>query len=156
MLQCECRWIPSQICQFLSFQKAVAVVETQDSDRDPSDFRYRFDDNSIELKMIGPTIGAWVKEPNKLACLPNDGPNVATLLAITKGTGVRQVFCRSRTAVLHADDVIYLTSKVGIVLVDEAILAQILSALGNQLPKVVADIATHGQDVGALVLSQAA
>jgi hypothetical protein len=28
--------------------------------------------------------------------------------------------------------------------VNEAILTQILSALGNQIPKVVADIATHG------------
>jgi len=46
--------------------------------------------------------------------------------------------------VLHTDDVIYLTSEVGIVLVNEAILTQILSALGNQFPKVVADIATHG------------
>lgn len=57
---------------------------------------------------------------------------------------------------LHADDVIYLTSKVSIVLVNEAILAEILGALGNQFPKIVADIATHGQDVGAPALSQAA
>ena len=45
---------------------------------------------------------------------------------------------------LHADDVIYLTSKVSVVLVNEAMLTQILGALSNQFPKVVADIATHG------------
>ena len=136
-------WIPSQIYQFLPFQKAVAVVETQDSDRDLTNSRERFDDNSIELKVIGPTISTWVKEPTKLACLRYDRPNITPLLAITKGTGIRQVSCCCRTAVLHTDDVIYLTSEVGIVLVNEAILTQILSALGNQFPKVVADIATH-------------
>ena len=106
--------------------------------------------------MISPTIGAWVKEPSKLTCLPYDRPDVTALMAITKGTGIRQVLYRGGSAVLHADDVIYLTSKVGVVLVDEAILAQILTALGNQFPKVVADIATHGQDVAAPALSQAA
>jgi hypothetical protein len=143
VLQRGRRWIPSQIYQFLPFQKAVAIVETQDSDCGLTNFRKRFDDNSIELKMISPTIGAWVKEPDKLACLPYDRPNITALLAITKGTGIRQVSCCSRTAMLHTDDVIYLTSKVGIVFVNEAILTQILSALGNQFPKVVADIATH-------------
>jgi hypothetical protein len=156
MLQCGYWWIPSQIYQFLPFQKAVAIVETQDSDRDLTNSRKWFDDNSIELKVISPTIGAWVKEPSKLARLPYDRPNVTALLAITKGTGICQVSRCSRTAVLHTDDVIYLTSKVGVVLVNEAILTQILSALGNQFPKVVTDIVTHGLDVGAPALSQAA
>jgi hypothetical protein len=90
VLQRGCWWIPSQIHQFLPFQKAVAIVETQDSDRDLTNLRQWFDDNSIELKVISPTIGAWAKEPSKLACLPYDRPNVAALLAIAKGTGIRK------------------------------------------------------------------
>lgn len=144
VLQGGCRWIPSQIYQFPPFQKAVGFVETQDSGRDLTNSRKRFDDNSVELKVIRPTIGAWVKEPRILACLPYDRPNVTALLAITEGTGLRQVFCCSRTAVLHANDVIYLTSKVGVVLVNEAIFAKIFGARSNQTPKVVTDIATHG------------
>jgi hypothetical protein len=118
MFQGGCRWVSSQIHQFLPFQQAVAVIEAKDSGRDLTDCRQRFDGNSIVLKMIGPTIGAWVKEPGKLACLPYDRPNVAALMAITKGTGIRQVFYCGRSAVLHADDVIYLTPKVRVILVN--------------------------------------
>jgi hypothetical protein len=93
--------------------------------------------------MLRPPVCARVEEPDEFACPPQDRPNVAPLLAVAKGARIRQVVWLCRTAVLHADDVINLTAEEGIVLVNQAILAQRLSASDDEVSQVFADVSTH-------------
>lgn len=68
--------------------------------------------------MFCPSVYPWVEEPDEFTSPLQDGPNVATLLAVTKGTGIRQVIRFRRATVLHADDVVNLAPEERVVLVN--------------------------------------
>jgi len=105
--------------------------------------------------VIYPSVYPWVEESDEFASPPQNRPDVATFMAVTEDTRIRQVVRLRRTAMLHADDVVNLTSEERVFLMNQAILTKIVCASGNNTPKVVAYVATHWQYTGAHVLSPA-
>lgn len=92
-----------------------------------SHVRARNESLRVHAEVRGPDIDPWIEKPHqRISHLPGD---VATLGAIAEWAAESQIVFRSRSTVLLTDDVIDMESVYPIVLVQEAILANLSCAL---------------------------
>lgn len=142
----SCRWIAANRLQRIPLQKPITRIEPEDACRDGTDLRERLDSDavSIESEVLRPVVIARVEEAGELPALRCDGAEIAALAPVAEQTGEGKVIRFRRPAMFLADDVIDLAAEEGIVLVDEAVLAQSLRPPYHQPPEFRADVAaTH-------------
>lgn len=97
--------------------------------------------------MVPPIIDAWIEEASELAGVGRKGADVGPLETIAKRTSVSQIVGNGETTVLFGNDVIHLASQVGVILVNQAIFAQLISSGFNESAQFGADVAGHEQRV---------
>lgn len=66
------------------------------------------DARTFKVEMIGPMVASRMKELNNLASLRIHGREIGTFLTITVETSQREIFRRSRSAMLHRNNMIRL------------------------------------------------
>lgn len=98
--------------------------------------------------MLLRAITPLVKETNQLTSASVQRANVAALPNIASQSGIRQSVRNRCAAGLAADDVVDLMGRIGIVLVQQAILASIAGALGDELPQLVRNVTRQGACAG--------
>src|SRR5207237_7422582 len=69
--------------------------------------------------------------------------NIAAFVSVTENTRQRQIINLRRTAVLTTNDVFDLESEISVFFGNQAILANVIGATGNNLSNVMTDVATH-------------
>lgn len=131
----------TDLAQRLPFQKLLARIEPQDGSRHLANGRHRLYHHLMEHEMVRPAINAGVEKAAKLARLREDGANVAAFVAVAEHAGIGQVFRLGRPAVFLADDVIHFAAKEGVILVDEAVFAEMVGSCGDQAPEFSTDVA---------------
>ena len=119
------------------------VVELQDPSGSFADIRQRFNQGSIQSKMLGPQIDSWVEESHKLAGYSRHRRNVAALVAIADGTGISEIHRFRCAGMFQADYVVDLATEERVIFVDQAILAETPRSICDQPPQFFADVATH-------------
>ena len=95
-----------------------------------------------------PAVRAWVEEADELRRIADECAGVASLVVIATGTGPLEVCWLRGAAVLAADDVVHLAASKGVVLVDEAVFADVKGAFGDLPPEVFAHITGHEPKAG--------
>ena len=95
-----------------------------------------------------PAVRAWVEEPDELRRIADECAEVASLVVIPTGAGPREVGWLRGAAVLAADDVVHLAAPKGVVLVDDAIFADVIGAFGDLPPELLTHITGHEPEAG--------
>src|SRR5439155_4325606 len=90
---------------------------------------------------LAPAVRAWVVEPDELRRIADKCAEVVTLVVVATGAGPRKVGWLRGAAVLAAYDVVDLAAPKGVVLVDQAIFADVIGAFGDLPPELL----THGR-----------
>ena len=91
------------------------------------------DTNTIQSEVVRPLVNARIEETAKSLRLRHNRSDVAPFVAIAVRTRIGKITLMSRTSMLLANNVIYLTTKVGILFANQAIFTQVLGTCPNQL-----------------------
>jgi hypothetical protein len=97
----------------------------------------------------GSAISAWVQKPGQLWWVANERSEVASFAVVTASAGPGKVLRLSQTVVLAADNVIHFAAPERVLFVDQAVLANMVGALGDQQPQPLANLAAHDSGAGA-------
>lgn len=84
--------------------------------------------------MFGPTVYARIEKTHKLPGLPIERTQVCAFMPVAAQAGTRQIFEDGLAAVFAADDVVYLAAEMALVIVQQAVFAEELSALRDLQP----------------------
>ena len=142
------REITPNFRQDYALTKATVAIELEQFHGGLADHAYWVAAETIQQKAAGPAVGAWMEEPEELGRLTDERAEVTPFGAIAASASPRKVACLRLATVLAADDVIHLTTPEGIVLVDEAVLADVIGALGDLLAHPLAQVSSHEPGVG--------
>ena len=118
--------VPFDVLTRLPLQNAFRFVEAEYGRGRFADGCAGCDHGAIQCKIIGPVVGARVVETRELAGGGRDRPDVRSLGAIAQSASVAEIVSVRPPAVLLRDDVIDVTSEVGVVFVDQAVFAQMI------------------------------
>ena len=99
-----------------------------------------------------PAVRAWVEKPDELRRIADECAEVASLVVIATGAGPREVGWLRGAAVLAAYDVVHLAAPKGVVLVDEAIFADVIGELGDLPPQPFTHVTAQEREAGGLGL----
>jgi len=124
------------------------VVELEQFHRGLTRWIGRLNPHAVQLKGLAPAVRARVEEADELRWVANQGAEVASLVVIATGAGPREVGWLRRPAVFAAYDVVHLTAPEGVVLVNEAIFADVIGAFGDLLPQRFTYVTGHEPEAG--------
>lgn len=144
-------WIAASYRQHLAFHNAFVQIELQEACRSLSFRRNGFNDSATDGEVLVPTIASRVKETNQLTGASVQGTDVAPLPHVAPQASISQIGGNGRPSVFAADDVINLMRRIGIVFVQQAVLASVAGTLGDQLPQLVRNVTWQGACAGVPV-----
>lgn len=149
----SCRWAgePPRFQEQRPLDDSVNAVELEYAGRSLTDCAPSHDRRSVCAKgeMLGPFISAGVVETDELPSQGRDGSHIRSLVAIAWSASIGQVRHLPRTPVLDADDVIDLTPKVRVPLVNEAVLTDVPRSLCNSGPYSASNMVSGSQGSAA-------
>lgn len=140
---CLRRRISCSLCQCFSFKNPFCVVKAEDARGRLSDRSPGFNQATIQLKVIEPKVGSRIEEPGELARGWRDRSDIGTLCAVTECARQTQILCFSEAAMFFRDDMVDLTTKVSIALMDQTVFAQRICSRFDQSAQVRADVTCH-------------
>lgn len=91
--------------------------------------------------MIPPAIRTGIEEADQLSGLRHERRDIASLVAIAGQAGTGQVVLSRKPAVLLANDVVHLTSEERVILMNEAVLAEMSCAISYEPTQLRRDMA---------------
>jgi len=119
----------------VSLQKTLTHVEAKDPSGHGSNLRHPFNLTSRQHEVFRPAVYARVEKAYKLPALPVNRPDITALRLVATHTGVAQVVLMGKSAVLLTDNVIDLAAVEGVLLRDQAILAEPFGTGNDQAPQ---------------------
>src|SRR5436309_4171796 len=134
--------------QSLALAESSCMVELEQHCRRLTGRIGRLNPHAVQLEGLAPAVRARVEEADELRWVANQGAEVASLVVIATGAGPREVGWLRRPAVFAAYDVVHLTAPEGVVVVNEAIFADVIGAFGDLLPQRFTYITGHEPEAG--------
>jgi len=108
------------------------------------------------MKSSPQPIRARVEQPVELRRLAHEGAEVAPLGIVAAGAGPGEVARVGRSTVFAADDVVHMTAPERVILVDEAVLTNVVGAFGDLSAQPFAHVTGHERGVAGRGLWPAA
>ena len=136
-------WVAASFGQGFTFTQAAAVVDLQELRRCFTDCGGRLETDALKLEVISPAISARVEQSDELRRLADKSAKIAPLVVIAAGASPRQVARLVGATVLKTDNMVHLAAPEGVILVDEAVLADVVGAVGDELPQPLVNLAAH-------------
>ena len=134
--------------QSLALAESSCMVELQQYCRSLTGRIGRLNPHVVQLEGLAPAVRARVEEADELRWVANQSAEVASLVVIATGAGPREVGWLRGAAVLTAYDVVHLAAPKRVVLVDEAIFADVIGAFGDLSPQRFTQITGHEPEAG--------
>lgn len=135
--------------QKASLHHALLQVELQESFRRSPLGGERLDQCPLKREVVFPTLAPRMKQAHDPPSLGVGRANIAPFPCVTPKAGISQIVGIRCPAVLAADDMVDLMRRIGILFVEEAILAAISRTFGDQSSQRVAYVNGQAARVGA-------
>lgn len=116
----------------------------------------RVDVNAVQHEASAPAVCARVEQPKQSRRLTDQGADVAPFGVVAAGASQREIARLRRSTVFATDDVVHLATPERVILVDEAVLANVIGTFGDLTAKGLADVTGHERGAAVNVLSPAA
>lgn len=127
------RGIAANTSEILPLKQSVLCIDLQEL-YGRSTYRIRcIDLHAEQLKTSRPSIGSWMEKAHQRWRLANQRAKVTPLAVIAHSTSPREVVWSGVTPVFPTDDMIHFTAPKSVILMDQAILADMVSAVGYEL-----------------------
>jgi hypothetical protein len=103
-----------EVGQDFPFAQAVVLVELEQFLRGRPSHSHRLDLGAREMKVVAPSVRAWMEQAGELWRLADQTPEVAALGRVAARARPSEVAGSGGSAMLAADDVVCLTASIGV------------------------------------------